>query len=410
MGREYFHNGQKKELLGYLCLVNAEGTRMNLSRRQILGWGSTISAGAAFGFHQLATARRNSTESSPLVADPRGLLDLPSGFRYRVLASTGDKMSDGARRRELPDGMACAPLGPDRLALLLNHEMDANGGVSRLVLDRKTLEVVSSNDVLSRTERNCAGGPSPWGWLSCEEVSRGGVWLCPWDTASVQEGDQRRRLNDYGTFRHEAVCIDPESYVAYLTEDDGPSHIFRMVPHDKGAPFRGQLQALAALGPKRADTAEMKPGEQFELKWIQVDPAQARASAQDKDATVFHRTEGIWFFDGEIYFTATSNDQLFRIKPRGEGGTVELVTTDLKSPDNITVAPWGDVIVAEDRKGHCRLRLVKPTGTVTTLARNAYKSGHELAGVCFSPDGSTLFCNLQKSGQTVAITGPFQQI
>jgi secreted PhoX family phosphatase len=31
----------------------------------------------------------------------------------------------------------------------------------------------------------------------------------------------------------------------------------------------------------------------------------------------------------------------------------------------------------------------------------------ELAGVCFAPDGSTLFFNLQREGVTVAITGPW---
>ena len=29
------------------------------------------------------------------------------------------------------------------------------------------------------------------------------------------------------------------------------------------------------------------------------------------------------------------------------------------------------------------------------------------AGACFSPDGSTLFANLQSPGITVAISGPF---
>ena len=44
------------------------------------------------------------------------------------------------------------------------------GGVTRVVLDPETLEVISSNLVLAGTIRNCAGGMSPWGWLSCEET------------------------------------------------------------------------------------------------------------------------------------------------------------------------------------------------------------------------------------------------
>ena len=33
-----------------------------------------------------------------------------------------------------------------------------------------------------------------------------------------------------------------------------------------------------------------------------------------------------------------------------------------------------------------------------------------MAGVCFSPDGSTLFVNIQVDGLTVAITGPFPEM
>jgi secreted PhoX family phosphatase len=152
----------------------------------------------------------------------------------------------------------------------------------------------------------------------------------------------------------------------------------------------------------------MRPGDRFEFKWVNVKADQARSTAREKKATIFHRCEGIWFFDGQIYFTATSYNQLFKLTPRGDGGTIELLTCDLESPDNVTVAPWGDIVVAEDQKGYCRLRLVSSDGTVRTLAKNSVGPRQELAGVCFSPSGKILFCNLQKSGQTLAITGPFQ--
>jgi secreted PhoX family phosphatase len=49
-----------------------------------------------------------------------------------------------------------------------------------------------------------------------------------------------------------------------------------------------------------------------------------------------------------------------------------------------------------------------PDGQVYPFARNVRDTG-EFAGACFAPDGTTLFCNLQRQGVTVAITGPWPQ-
>ncbi|HTN39608.1 MAG TPA: phosphatase, partial [Asticcacaulis sp.] len=43
------------------------------------------------------------------------------------------------------------------------------------------------------------------------------------------------------------------------------------------------------------------------------------------------------------------------------------------------------------------------------FARNVDAGHSEWAGVTFSPDGSTLFANIQGNGVTVAITGPWQK-
>lgn len=48
-------------------------------------------------------------------------------------------------------------------------------------------------------------------------------------------------------------------------------------------------------------------------------------------------------------------------------------------------------------------------GQVFDFARNAY-SGSELAGVCFAPDGSALFANMQQDGVTLAIEGPLDEL
>jgi secreted PhoX family phosphatase len=43
------------------------------------------------------------------------------------------------------------------------------------------------------------------------------------------------------------------------------------------------------------------------------------------------------------------------------------------------------------------------------FARNAL-SQTEMGGLCFSPDGGTLFANIQEEGLTLAIEGPFAEI
>ena len=70
------------------------------------------------------------------------------------------------------------------------------------------------------------------------------------------------------------------------------------------------------------------------------------------------------------------------------------------------MSPWGDLIVCEDTAGHCGLAGLRPDGTQYYLADNAYTDS-ELAGVCFSPDGKTMFLNIQEQGLTLAINGPW---
>ena len=79
----------------------------------------------------------------------------------------------------------------------------------------------------------------------------------------------------------------------------------------------------------------------------------------------------------------------------------------LEHADNICVAPWGDIIVAEDGENDQFLLGITHDGRVYKIARNAM-NGSEFAGCTFSPDGSTLFANIQNPGLTLAIKGPWR--
>ena len=132
----------------------------------------------------------------------------------------------------------------------------------------------------------------------------------------------------------------------------------------------------------------------------------------------------MWFGKGEVYFACTSggrtkSGQIFKYIPsKFEGtnrekeapGKLELFLEPnnkdlLKYCDNLTVAPWGDLVLCEDH-GNPFIVGVTPKGELYKLAENVgFES--EFAGSVFSPSGKTLFVNIQHAGRTIAIEGPW---
>lgn len=362
--------------------------------------------------------RANASDYGMLQDDPGGTgMKLAAGFTGHILQTTRETLTDGASVPGLPDGMACFE-GPNRTWILMrNHELGSGaGGVTRLVIDRETLDVQASNWVLTGTSRNCAGGPSPWGWLSCEEVDTGQVFVCPTD---AETGSNRDPIRGYGRFNHEAVAIHPETLQAYLTEDDANSCLYRFVPTDAATdPFAGQLQALKVVGSSGFDTDDMNLGDQVDVEWVDIDDPSGGTARQgfDRGAARFVRGEGIWEHEGAVFVVSTSggpgsNGQVFRLIDGPASATLEVIADasagDLDMPDNITVSPWGQVFLAEDGGGTNFLRALTDSGEIVPFASN---DESEFAGVCFSPDGSTLFVNIQGAGLTIAVTGPFPEV
>jgi secreted PhoX family phosphatase len=231
-----------------------------------------------------------------------------------------------------------------------------------------------------------------------------------------------RRIDGYGRYRHEAAAIDPETAIAYLTEDQPSAGFYRFVPHAKDKPFDGVLQALAVRGAPGFDTGGQRLGERVDVEWIDVESPtpptdSVRFDAQDRGAARFQRTEGIYFAGGEVFLCATTGGpggwgQVMRLDVREQ--TLEVIaesgTPDLMSgPDNVCVSPHGVLYVAEDGVRDRHLRRVTLDGEVVPFARNAL-SQTEMGGLCFSPDGQTMFANVQEHGLTLAIDGPFAEI
>lgn len=400
-------------------------------------------------------------------------LALPKGFGCTVISRTGDSMIDGLVVPGKPDGMAAFSMKNGLTAIIRNHEnqidyqdqspfgqylthkgkLDASllydvgastpalGGCSTIIFDTKKQRVVRQFLSLAGTDRNCSGGATSWGtWISSEEsVERAG------SAYAVDHGYNFEvkptlqsalsapvALKAMGRFRHEAVAEDATTGIFYQTEDRDDGAFYRFIPAQKHSlSAGGKLQALVVQDAKGLDTRNWKTstlrvGEKLRCDWLDVDNAQSpeddlRKQAHSNGAAIFARAEGMCVVDGAVYFTATTGGagklgQIWRYQPDAKGGTLELfVETSerarLNNPDNMCFAPMGGMMVCEDGKGQAnRILHVDLQGNISVFAENIFNDS-ELSGICFSPDGSTLFVNIQHDpGITLAISGPWPRV
>ncbi|PKD42458.1 alkaline phosphatase PhoX [Rhodohalobacter barkolensis] len=459
---------------------------MSISRRNFLKQAGAVSVGfsglhllmgAGFGF----SSAFNSPAAEgygPLQEDPDGIFDLPDGFSYKIVSRFGEIMDDGFRLPHVPDGMAAFPGKNGLTVVVRNHEVNADapdhdgpfipgkssgfdhskvydwgggkpalGGTTNLIYDTKNQKVVRQFLSLAGTIRNCAGGPTPWNtWITCEETvqkadghfekDHGFVFEVP--ASTNPELYHAQPIKEMGRFNHEAVAVDPNSGVVYLTEDRSDGLLYRFIPNKKGELLEGgELQALIVKDQRSLDTRNWEAARTVELntslevEWITMENVLApdddlRHRGFEKGAAKFARGEGMWYGNGTVFFACTNGGrakkgQIWKYTPSpyeatgeesGAPGKLELFVepndaTVIENADNLTVSPWGDLIVCEDGDGDQYLVGVTPEGSLYKFGRNALNES-ELAGATFSPDGSTLFFNIQKAGLTLAVTGPWK--
>ncbi|MFN7028752.1 MAG: alkaline phosphatase PhoX [Sphingopyxis sp.] len=320
------------------------------------------------------------------------------------------------------------------------------GGTTTLVVDANTLAVEKQYLSLLGTIRNCAGGITPWNsWLSCEESvagpadgvgqSHGWIFDVPAGAGRLVKAEPLKAM---GRFVREAAAVDPRTGIVYMTEDREDSLFYRFLPDVPGSLHRGgRLQALAFFEKNIADSRNwtapvMQPASWHFADWIDFDDPESpaddlRLRGAIKGAARFARGEGIHWGDNELYFTCTSGGpakqgQIMRYRPSHYEGTAQersnpgrlqlfLESTEpaqYSFGDNLTVAPNGHLIVCEDQYEDTvdnHLRGVTPYGEVYAFGRIRVQT--EPAGVCFAPDGKTMFVNLYSPTKTLAIRGPF---
>jgi secreted PhoX family phosphatase len=393
-------------------------------------------------------------------------ISIPRGFHAERLSVRGDLMDDGRRVPQALDGMGAFAMGGGRVRLVRNHEIRDTASSAQPFADNPydakgpagttTLEVELRADGAARLVRqfaslsgtfvNCAGGITPWGsWITSEETvaGTGAGWAknhgYNFEVPAAANGTVAAvPLKDMGRFAHEAVAVDPRTGIVYETEDRNPSGFYRFIPNVRGnLAAGGRLEMLAVKNAPQYDTRRGQTiGQVLQAEWVPI--AQPNSDAPTISSgfvfdqgfklggAQFARLEGCWYGDGGVYFNSTSGGevnagQIFKYTPTSAaGGELVMIYESpslgvLKNPDNVCVSPRGGIVLCEDSDGTNFVRGLSQGGEVFDFVRNNINDA-EWAGACFSPQGETLFVNIQGStssnsdtfAATYAIWGPWK--
>ncbi|MDT4914598.1 MAG: uncharacterized protein QOC66_3726 [Pseudonocardiales bacterium] len=277
-------------------------------------------------------------------------------------------------------------------------------------------------------------------------------------------------IKAFGRYAHEALAVEPSRRRVYLSEDAStPNGLFyrwtapRGVELGPGAANQlgatdGRLEAMqirlddGSVLPDVAYLTSAQLGRPFKVTWLAVPDRDATTTSVRKqfaatgEVTRGKKFEGVYSDGRGVYVVnsyafGASDLPADAVKHDGmvwyydyEAQTIKLVTyfphqasaesgaaprySDLTfdGPDNVTVTPWGSLVLAEDGAGASHVLSSTPGGPTYAIARNQLNIGtdeapeySEFTGPTFTEDGRILFVNIQVPGITLAITGPWER-
>ncbi|NMO54586.1 DUF839 domain-containing protein [Actinoplanes sp. TBRC 11911] len=290
-------------------------------------------------------------------------------------------------------------------------------------------------------------------------------------TRSESKRQVPKPIKAFGRYEHEALAVEPDLKRVYLSEDaSGPNGLFYRWSAPSGrrlgpglasslSDTAGTLEAMqirlddGSILPDVAYLTSAQLGRPFKVTWIEVPDRDARTQptrAQFADGTVTRgkKFEGVWStskgayivnsfafgasdlpadatkHDGMVWFYDYADQTItlvtyFPHNPaaESEGAAPKYADLTFDGPDNVTVTPWGTLVLAEDGVRASHVLSSVPGGPTYAIARNMISNGtsngsptySEFTGPTFSPDGKILFVNIQVPGITLAITGPWEK-
>ena len=387
-----------------LLAVGSRAFAINDATRPVHGWGR---------LRRVAPSLTDCLRAGLLPPDANGLR-LPAGFSSRIVARSGHAPATGGYVwHPAPDGGATFATGDGGWIYVSNSEVGAASGGCGALRFNAAGDVVDAYSILGGTSGNCAGGATPWGkWLSCEENDAGHAWEC--DPTGETAAIRRAAL---GTFRHEAVAVDPAARCVYLTEDQGDGCFYRFTPTHWPDLSAGQLAVAEAVGIDESVPRDvvwhLLPNPNPDL-----DAGQTPTRLQITRSTPFRGGEGICFHNGIVFFTTKGDNRVHaydtnRARIEIFYDAAWFAVPELTGVDNVVVDAKGFVYVAEDG-GDMQIVLLGPEGQVLPLLQVVGQDASEITGPAFSPDGSRLYFSSQRGttgqsadGLTYEVRGPF---